>query len=396
VRTLRPYKIGLLTLLLFSMLACRDNSHKPLNRRVTLWYKDKIPYGTYVAYENLSYIFPDAEIKVNQKLSDLYGTMEGKKVMIAIVHTMDPDSLEMSSLMDFIGKGNQVFISAFYFKDSLLRSLGIRLGLPFGYANDKDSLQLSVYTPLSADSLSFSYPGDSYDNFVSKIDTQYTSVLGRDARGRPNLVRINYKGGGALYLHFAPLAFSNFFLLHKNNKAYYDNVMSYLPSSAREVIWDQYFRYSDRNSGSFSALGYILNNRALRWAFWLLLLLFLLIYLFDSKRKQRIVPVIEPLRNSSVDFVKTIGRLYYQRRDNYNLAQKMVAHFQDHVRRKYNLQASVLDDAFVDRLTYKTGLPKDTVKDLVYDMNRFPHQGWLTDQDLMEFNHKMEEFYKQA
>jgi hypothetical protein len=394
VRIFKSYRAGWLTILFFSLVACNDNA-KTLNRRITLWYKDKIPYGTFVAYENLQYMFPDAEIRVTNSLNDLTDAMEGKKVMIAIVHQMDPDSLEMVKLLDFIGKGNHVFISAFRYSDSLLHSLGLDPGLPFIF-NAREGLSVSLHKPVSADSMFFSYPGFSYDNYVTKLDTPYTTVLGRDEQGRPDLVRFNYKGGGALYLHFAPLAFSNFFLLHKENKAYYDDALSFLPSSARLVMWDKYFRYSHRSEDGSPTLKYIMGNNSFRWAFWLLLLLFLLIYLFDSKRKQRPVPVVEPLRNTSLDFVKTIGRLYYQRRDNYNLAQKMVAHFQDHVRRRYNLHASVLDESFVDRLSYKTGLSRDMLKDIVYDMNRFPHQGWVTDEDLLEFNKKMEEFYKQA
>ncbi len=101
-----------------------------------------------------------------------------------------------------------------------------------------------------------------------------------------------------------------------------------MPNTVKEIIWDEYYRYS-HNNRNFSAFSYILGNDSLRLAFWLLLLLFLLIYLFESKRRQRQVPVITPLRNTSLDFVRTIGRLYYQRRDNHNLATKMVVHFQD-------------------------------------------------------------------
>jgi len=74
--------------------------------------------------------------------------------------------------------------------------------------------------------------------------------------------------------------------------------MSYLPQTVQEVIWDEYFRYD--HTKDFSAWQYILSNRALAWAFWLLLLLFALIYLFDSKRKQRPIPLIDPLRNTSL------------------------------------------------------------------------------------------------
>ncbi|WP_431215597.1 hypothetical protein ACQ86N_13470 [Puia sp. P3] len=150
-------------------------------------------------------------------------------------------------------------------------------------------------------------------------------MMGKDGRGRPDFVKFTYKGGGSLYLQLAPLAFSNFFLLHKDNRIYYEKAISNLPSKASEVLWDDYYRYS--HNEDFSAFQYILSNKSLRWAFWLTLVLFALIYLFDSKRRQRMIPLISPLRNTSVDFVRTIGRLYFQRRDNHNLAMKMVAHF---------------------------------------------------------------------
>jgi hypothetical protein len=257
-----------------------------------------------------------------------------------------------------------------------------------------DSLKLSIYHPVSGDSLAFAYPGDAYDSWARRLDSQYTTILGRDALGRPDLVRFNYKGGGTLYLHFAPMAFTNFFLLHKNNKAYYDNALSYLPSTAEAVIWDDYFRYDRTNN--FSALQYIMNNRSLKWAFWLLLLLFALIYGFDSKRKQRIVPVIDPLRNTSLDFVKTIGRLYYQRRDNHNLALKMVVHFQDYVRTRYNLPVTALDEDFVERLSYKTGFPKENLRELAEYIKTLPGKRYVPDGELLDFEKKVKEFYKGA
>jgi hypothetical protein len=251
---------------------------------------------------------------------------------------------------------------------------------------------VSIYNPVSYDSLSFAYPGASYDNWVYSLDSQYTTILGRDAKGRPDLVKFSYKGGGTLYLHFAPMAFTNFFLLHKHNKAYYDNALSYLPASVKEVIWDEYFRY-DRTR-DFSAFRYILGNRPLRWAFWLSLLLFALIYLFESKRKQRMVPVTPGLRNNSLDFVRTIGRLYYQRRDNHDLALKMSAHFLDHVRTRYNLPVTTPDEGFVERLSYKTGYPREPLQELVSDIQRLQDGSPLTDETLLALHRKIDTFYK--
>lgn len=397
-----------LLLFLFPLLSCNYERTKKLNRRVTLWRKDKIPYGTYIAYESLPYLFPNAGVTINQNSpTDIKSPVnanaeswmnksEGKKAYIIIVPRMMPDPTEINALMNFVAAGNHVFISAFQFSDSLLRTLSLKPGPDLYRYQGEDSLQLSIYDPVGFDSLSFAYPGVSYGNWVYSLDSQYTTILGRDAKGRPNLVKFTYKGGGTLYLQFAPIAFSNFFLLHKKNISYYNNALSYLPASVREVIWDDYFRYDNSNKSDFSAFQYIFSSRSLRWAFWLALLLFALIYLFESKRKQRMVPVTGELRNTSLDFVTTIGRLYYQRRDNRNLAIKMSAHFLDHIRTRYNLPVTTPDEEFVTRLSYKTGYPRESLQELISDINRLQADVPLTDEELLSFHRKIDEFYKHA
>jgi hypothetical protein len=371
---------------------------------VSLWRKDKIPYGTYYTFENLKYIFPAANITINKSSPAKYAEFDAvnynsdnsstksKKAYIIISPRVMPEPLEINALMNFVGEGNSVFISSFYFGDSLLNYLKLKSkSLNNGFVF-LDTLKVRVNSPVAYDTLAFEYPGDSYSAYINSLDTQYTTILGADKNGRPNFVRFNYKSGGAIYLHFAPMAFTNFFLLHKNNKAYYENVFSYMPQSITEVKWDDYFRYS--HGDNFSALRYLLSNPAFSWAFWLLMLLFVIIYLFESKRKQRMIPAVAVLRNSSLDFVKTIGRLYYQRKDNLNLANKMAAHFLGHVRMKYNLLTISLDNEFAERLSYKSGYDKILVKDIVDHIKVTQQQNSLSDDGLLQLNEKIEAFYK--
>jgi hypothetical protein len=382
-------------LLLVSFSSC-GRKQKELNRRITLRRNDNNPYGARVAYEGLSGIFPDADISVGKESPQTFSGGQ-QRAMICVGASFDAGPSEVSTIMNFVGDGNHLFISAFRVSDTLLHALGLRTAMPFHFMDDNgmDSLRVGVYSPVDAGYTEFSYPGDSYDNYITRMDTQYTSVLGRNAGGQPNFVRISYKGGGAIYLHFAPLAFSNFFLLHKKNIAYYENTLSYLPPTVKRVIWDDYFRYSHSRQ-SFSSLQYIFGNDALRWAFWLLLLLFALIYGFDSKRRQRIVPVIAPLRNTSLDFVRTIGRLYFQRRDNQNLAVKMTAHFMDRVRTRHHLPVTAFDEDFAERLAYRTGYPKEQVKELVAYMQSLQAKAHVPDEELIHFHRQLEAFYKQT
>ncbi|HET6254878.1 MAG TPA: DUF4350 domain-containing protein [Puia sp.] len=379
--------------LLLPLASCQLSRTKQIDRRITLKRRDQIPYGTKVAYDGLSYLFPNATISGNNKPISGLSPSEGKKVYLVIGGTIDPSPADINSLLDFVGEGNHVFVSSRRFGDSLLHTLGVKAS--YGYLSEgpMDSLRVSLYHPLTGDSLSFAYPGDSYDGWVDDFDPQFTTVLGRDHVGRPNFIRFNYKGGGTLYLHFAPLAFSNFFLLHKKNISYYQDALSYLPATAQEVIWDDYFTNPHRD---WSALGFILNNKSLAFAFWLVLLLFLLIYMFESKRRQRPIPVILPLQNTSLDFVRTIGRLYFQRRDNHNLASKMVMHFQDLVRTRYNLTATALDEEMASRLAHRTGYQQEALSRLVGYMRVLPSKAYVPDEELMDFHLQLEAFYKKA
>ena len=381
------------------LLASCGTDKKELNRRMSLSRHDDIPYGTKVAYELLPHLFPDASITVstNDNPGSLANLSGNGRVFMVIGHSVVASASDVTALMNFVQQGNQVFISANRISENLLKTLSVQTTGKTPFYAEPDSLTVGVYSPVDTAYKEFAYPGDSYDNWITRLDTQYTSVLGRDGRGRPNFVRLTYKGGGAMYLHFAPLAFSNFFLLHKHNIGYYEKALSYLPADTREIIWDEYYRYD--HTRPFSALDYILNmnnpkTAMLAWAFWLLLLLFLILYLFESKRRQREIPVISPLSNTSLDFVRTIGRLYFQRRDNHNLATKMVAYFQDHVRTRFHLPVTALDEAFVDRLAYRTGYPKESLALLVDYMYHLPTKAYISDDELLDFHGQLEAFYK--
>ena len=391
--------------LLILLAGC--GSKKRLNERITLWRNDKIPYGTFYAYENLSSVFPEAEIVVSKKSPDRSRGLnigetadevvsgEGPSVHIIISPQVQPDEAELRALFNYISEGNHIFISSFSISHDLLDSLRLKTGSSSAYYRDSDSLRVSITNPVTYDSLNFSYPGKAFDNAFASVDTSISNILGWDASGEINFVRVTYESGGSISIHLAPMAFTNFFLLHKNNKAYYDNALSYLPNNVELVKWDDYFRNrpTGRNS-AFSKLAPFLNNDILKWAFWLVVVLFAIVYLFESKRRQAIVPVISPVKNASLDFVKTVARLYYQRKDNKNLALKMSAHFLDNVRNRYNLPTSVLDDEFENKLAYKSDFDRAAIHDIVYTINTLPDQLSVTDEELLAFNAKLEKFIK--
>src|SRR5450631_1285723 len=365
-----------------SFLASSCNKRKKLDERISLWRMDKIPYGTQYAYDNLPALFPGAAIRTSSRFPILFPGEDAKdtiRTLIILTRTFVPEPEEMNSLIRFASAGNQVFISASYIDDTVLSMLHLKpprkesghfdematdstkagedRNKPIRIRNlnlKTDSLaEISLLDPVHGEWKNYAYPGMFLENHFKSLDTSYSRILGRDGEGMANFARLSYAHNGAIFVHLEPLAFSNFFLLHKENYSYFDLALSWLPEKTGVVEWSDYFRYRHRGE-NYSALHFILTNRSLRWAFWLTLILFLLIFLVESKRKQRAISEIPRLRNASADFVKTVGRLYFQQKNNQNLAGKMTHAFLENIRSAYNMPTSVLDDEFSRKLAFRT------------------------------------------
>jgi hypothetical protein len=389
---------------------------------MSLWRLDNIPYGTRYAYENLSSLFPRAVIRTSDKFPILSGgenSSDTIRALVVLTTAFVPEPDEMKSLIRFASYGNHVFISAMYLDDTVLAMLHLKSGgsetnspdfntrdqskqdedenkKSGGSETNLDTIGLAkigLLDPVTREWIKYSYPGVFFRNHFEINDTGYSRILGRGDNDKANFIHISYAHHGAIYIHLEPLAFSNFFLLHKMNKSYYDHAFSWIPRQTGVVEWSDYFRYSHRGD-NYSALHFVLSNRSLRWAFWLTLILFSLFFLLESKRKQRAIAEIPKLRNASEDFVKTVGRLYFQQKNNQNLAVKMVSTFLENIRSVYNIPTSVLDDKFCRDLAFRTGRHLTEITDLMLSIHDARLNISLTDREILDLHLKINQFNK--
>jgi hypothetical protein len=119
-----------------------------------------------------------------------------------------------------------------------------------------------------------------------------------------------------------------------------------------------------------------------------------LLALLGSRRKQRPIPKIEKPKNDSLDFVKTVGRLYYDRRDHTNLARKMAVYFLGHVRGQYKISTQVLDENFIRDLHYKSGYGMEGIKELVGFIGYLQSGSTVSENQLKGFHQQLEMFYQ--
>jgi len=227
------------------------------------------------------------------------------------------------------------------------------------------------------------------NDYFSKIDTLNTTVLGYQNNKKNkqiNFIEVPYKNG-YFYLHTQPVAFTNYTLLKKDHYKYAENVLSYF--SKGDVFWYNKEPKDERISGS--PLRYIMSQPPLKSAWFLGLLGILIFMIFNAKQKQRVVPIIKPLENLTVDFTKTIGNLYYQEGDHTNLIDKKIIYFLEKIRTDFLIDTTKLNDDFIKKLHYKTGKDEKDIEELVSLINnhRNSYHGSL-EEDLLRINTAIE------
>src|SRR5690606_1416297 len=120
-------------------------------------------------------------------------------------------------------------------------------------------------------------------------------------------------------------------------------------------------------------LRYVLSQAPLRWAIYLTILVLLLYLIVGSRRLQRAIPVLDPLENSTLRFIQTIGGLFHREGNHKTAALKLSGHFAHMLATRYYLSA--FDESTYKTLAAKSGVPLvDVVKsfDLIQVVKQSP------------------------
>jgi hypothetical protein len=388
---------------------------RPINWDETFSRDDKIPYGTYLVREMLPRLFP------GQPITDNYRTfyeLEREhlasdsvvlpKNYVIITNYYYPDSLASRALLSLAYAGSDIFIASNALGGPLGDSLKVTETDNFSISNVNvfkevvDSLGLNFVNPALRAPEAYYYRRGSLRNHYFGADSLATTILGRNSLNAANFIRIRF-GEGNFWLHCNPLVFTNYNMLYQNNHEYIAKAFSYLPAK-RPVVWDEYPNVGRRENRS--PLRFVFDQEALAWAWRLALGALLLYILFAVKRRQRIIPIVNPPLNTTLEFARTIGRLYYLHRDHQDLARKKTAYFMEHVRSHLYLSTSGVYpftpenlpklDEFAQRLAQKAGQPLDQVKKLLNLMVTVERGQQITEDQLTALSNQVEQFYQRA
>jgi hypothetical protein len=384
----------IITVLFVVLIALQHYSPKPIDWSETYSSDSKSPYGCYVLNDLFDTLFPGQKVIDNSE--SFFVSLDSKSIelqnLIVITNSFDPNKYDFGVLLKFVFKGNNLFLSSSGFGELFLDSLGVKI--------NSSIIDTSVYR--KGDEVLFlqnpELKNDAGYHFnkkmplvsISSFNPKTCLKLGTNRKGDVNFIGIQY-GLGRIYLHTQPLVFTNYHLLY-GNVEYASKVLSYLP--IRKCIRDNYYK-----PGRFvndSPMRYILSQPPLHAAYYLLLLTLLLYMVTESKRRQRVVPVIRAPENRSLQFVKTVGNLYFNQQDNTDLLRKKVVFFKEFLREHYYLTTISSNNECVAMVSAKSGVPVDLVREILNRFDFYEKVDQVSESGLIDLNNKIELFYEQC
>jgi hypothetical protein len=368
---------------------------KPLDWTATYASKDKRAYGSYAVYQLLNRIFPAQNVDVSRKT--FYQLRENDSLtqqnFIIINDSFSPDSLETVSLLEMIQAGSAAFVAAEYFSGIFADTF--KLASEKDFQLEAQPLSLSLVNPQLDTLKGHRYKKNLLTAYFSRFDSTKAVILGKNNHNNITFIQIPF-GKGNLYLSTSPIAFTNYHLLNGGNDVYIAKALSYLP--VQPVLWNENKRYKSSvvEEESQSPLRFLLSQPSLRWALYISLGAVLLFMIFEAKRRQRIIPIVKPLENTTLEFTDTVGGLYFQHKDHKNIADKKILYFFEYIRTRFFIRSQELDEKSAETLALKSGVSLEKIKTLFKQIQFIRRQGVIAETDLLELNKSMEAFYKIA
>jgi len=366
-----------------------------LKKDIDLYFYPDDSYGDYEEYKSIisedneeTYIeYEDSTVSAdNTNSTDRYQELDNiadTTSFIFINSTFSLEELDLEYMLDFVGMGNNVFISSETFDNKLLDTLKIKSRKSY-LASD------SIYTLKAFPDKKYSF-GDVYGQ--AKLNTDScklpVNVLATNNVGDTIFIDVKY-GKGHIFLHTIPTAFANVNMLQIPKYDFGFRCLSYLPENSK-IIWDEYQKQGAIGEGSIFKM--MLSNPPLRLALYLILGGFLIFMIFRAKRTQRIIPVIEPPVNSSLEFLGTISNLYYRKNDFRTILIKRHTYFLDFIRKHYYMPTECIDDEFVNVLSAKSGVSENKLKELFIIYKDLTTLAFIPNEAFLKYNSLLEEFY---
>lgn len=388
--------IAVLTVLIVGITVYQYNKPKPLNWTPTYSQYDKIPYGTYVFRDIIERVSSEKKC-VNSNETPyislapyLDPDAETGNLYVVVNNSFNPDSLETDYLLTFVSLGNTAFVAANSFSSSFTDTLGFEEAYIWG-GNDTTRTGETFVNQNLKNKTPFVFKKGPIIRGMTSFDTATTEVLAIDKENRPTLIR-KFIGDGSIIISINPVAFTNYYILDKNNRGYFERATSYLQNVSGDIIWDDFYSVGKREPQS--PFRFLLSQESLKYSLCLGIIGTLLYLFWFGRRKQRIIPIISPLQNSTLDFTRTVGTLYFERGNHKNIAEKKIVHFLEFLRSHFFMRTNSLDTDFRRELCEKSGYDSLKIDQLCSHIASIRHSQSISEESMISITKSIDEFYE--
>jgi hypothetical protein len=391
--------------------------------------------------------FQELEKPYNISLNEIDSTDSYN--IIAVRRYFFPDTAELNSLKQFVESGNNLFISAkvispllpiymkwgkdsvdmlynhvlseelyAYVADSILEQYNEVEDwskLDSIHENYQSALREKVWEQGLLDSanvglhaaltstistatvpLAYVYRNDTIDYYWSKIKLPFGSRYRTLATLSPNNTNAIVKwtiGDGNMYICATPLLFTNYYLRNQEHFVFTNELLGDL--NRGNILYDEIMRFDrgvfDRRSGASlgkSPLSFILSQPALKWAWFTLLGAAFLFILFRSKRKQRIIPILQPNKNTTLAYAQLLGSLQLKEKNNGSKGIEIFQHFLQHLRQRNRWHSNEVNEELKKRLLKLAPDLKKQIEYVIYLGTKTAQKKQLTDSEVINlFNY---------
>lgn len=332
------------------------------------------PYGISLLPEIVKARYPAAEFENLPRNWTSEGLVASDSTLyIAVGNGLPYTYSEAEALAKFVEGGGEAFLATKEVSNRFLSymisdsCLGYKDFLP---RNQLDSLELvksanggSFWMPVIRkqrgargtsnylDAVAYTCLLDAEHLLLIHHDTADYTVFTEDVGHRqPIMSRFEY-GEGHLTILSHPMLLTNVYATDSLGQNAMEEVLALLPegidkvafdyarrSSEYEVSQDNISKEKEGLDDQANILKHVLARPPLATAWYLLLLGAIVFLLFGAKRRQRLIPLVQPRKNTTHEHLGNISRLYLSQPDNSLMASKQFALFEAYCNRRFGLK----------------------------------------------------------
>jgi hypothetical protein len=298
---------------------------------------------------------------------------------------------DIRQLYKFVEQGNTVFIASADIPYQLYDSIQVKTKYVFFDSNDssKKSQSICLVNKNIPYQKQYVLSEKLIEDYYISFDSSKASILAYLDGDKPIALRYKFGEGQFIFTTMHSL-FLNQNLINKPERKVAYALLNY--ANAYTLIWDEYYKKFNRHTES--EIDFIKNSKGLYAAYVCLLVGIVFYMIFEAKRRQREIKVINKPENSTLNFVHVITSLYRKNSISHkDIVKQKLLHWYDLLKNKLRIDTQKMHLAS-ERLilSEKSGIDLTKINDICNQVKYLEIVHEITNKDLTEFDNNMKLF----